>query len=54
MRCDKCEKEVLELFPMLYMDGDKMMLCQECVDFEEMRADMEYERQREEGEIGED
>jgi hypothetical protein len=49
MTCEKCEKEVKELFPMLYSDGDKLMICQECVDAEDMRADYEYERQREEG-----
>jgi hypothetical protein len=47
--CQKCEKEVPKLFPALYMDGDKILLCRECLDAEEMRADMEYERQREEG-----
>jgi hypothetical protein len=46
--CDVCgETDILQ--QMLYQYGDKLMLCNKCYGKEEMRADMEYERQREEG-----
>lgn len=48
MLCQKCEKETNALFPMLYSDGEKLMICQECQSSEDARADYEYERWREE------
>jgi len=47
MNCQICEEDVKELFPMKYSRGDKLMICQECVDKEESRADMLYEMMRE-------
>jgi hypothetical protein len=37
-----------ELYDMLYFNDDHKMICSDCRDEEELRADMEYERQREE------
>jgi hypothetical protein len=46
--CDKCEKYA-ELTPVLYANDEERLLCAECEAWEEVRADAEYERQREEG-----
>jgi hypothetical protein len=48
MTCEKCEKESNKLYPMVYGNGDKLMICQECVNWAELQADMEYERYKEE------
>lgn len=43
--CQLCEKEVPEdLKPMLYSDGEKLMVCNECWNREADRGDLEYER----------
>ncbi len=47
--CDGCGIETEKLHPVLYNNGDKLMLCEECYAKEESMGDMEYERQREEG-----
>lgn len=49
LTCEKCNQKVdYPLLPMLYQDGEKLLLCRDCWDYEDMRADAEYERQREE------
>ena len=48
--CDLCGKTA-ELNRMLYNNEDDKYLCSDCWDKEEARADFEYERQREEGNI---
>jgi ribosome-binding protein aMBF1 (putative translation factor) len=47
--CEKCEKQAKELFKVMYMHGEDLYVCQDCYDYECMRGDMEYERQKEEG-----
>lgn len=43
--CQLCEELVAEkLVPMLYSDGDKLMVCQKCWSQEADRGDLEYER----------
>lgn len=51
--CGICGGEfgLKELHPAFDGRGDKCMACQHCIDMLDMRADAEYERQREEGEI---
>lgn len=51
MECDLCGKKENNLTPMRGYDGEGYMCCQECVDKYDAYADMEYERQREEGEV---
>jgi ribosome-binding protein aMBF1 (putative translation factor) len=46
--CEKCGKMVDELFPCLYHDGEKLLLCSKCFDHEQARGDYEYERWKEE------
>jgi formylmethanofuran dehydrogenase subunit E len=48
LECDECGEKVKEVFPTLYYDGDKKLVCRSCLDRAEIRADAEYERQREE------
>jgi hypothetical protein len=48
-QCDICGAYVDELYDTIYCGDDHKMICSDCRDKEELRADMEYERQREEG-----
>lgn len=48
-KCQKCEKETNKATLMLYANEEKLIICPDCFGAEEVRADMEYERQREEG-----
>ena len=47
-QCDKCNKFVNGVYLSTYINGEKMLVCQECKDHEEARGDYEYERQKEE------
>jgi transcription elongation factor Elf1 len=49
--CDLCGKREFNLTPMKGHDGEGYMCCKECVSTYETYADMEYERQREDGEV---
>jgi hypothetical protein len=46
--CEICGAMVFKLYEQLYFNDDPKMICEDCRDKEELRADMEYERQREE------
>lgn len=48
--CDLCNKQTAgKLYPILYRNRGKHMICQSCMDNYELFRDREYERQREEG-----
>jgi hypothetical protein len=47
--CQKCEKQYPVLTELRFPDGECYMVCDDCVDAYEIYADMEYERQKEEG-----
>ena len=49
MICQKCEKEVDNLLPLIRDDDETLMICNACWGYEDARADYEYERQKEEG-----
>jgi hypothetical protein len=47
--CERCLKEVDELVEVIYNNEESSMLCRNCEGWEHERADMEYERQKEDG-----
>ena len=47
--CTTCGKITKKLTAMRSYSGDDEMCCDDCVGAFEIQADMEYERQREEG-----
>ena len=49
MTCDKCSKEVNHLIELIRNNDENQMLCHNCWGYEDERADLEYERQKEEG-----
>jgi len=47
--CDMCGRDSDNIQAMLYNNDENKMLCPLCWDHEATRADMEYDRMREEG-----
>ena len=48
MKCEKCDAEAVKLFELDFPNGESFMVCQKCINYYEVMADMEYERQKEE------
>jgi hypothetical protein len=46
MVCDLCNNIAGQLEPLVYGNGDKLMVCMSCFNTEAARGDMEYERMK--------
>jgi len=54
MYCEACHKEANGLITVKFQDDEVKCICPKCNALYEMMADMEYERQKEEGLFKED
>ena len=50
MICHICKKETDKLVSLEFHDGETKLSCPDCFDYYESQAQMEYQRQKEEGE----